>query len=73
MVAYDGGKKAAFIGVTTPQTLISSTPRYFQDDKGQFIYGFQKMRQDRNSMNKSKRPSTRLGTKGPGPLSWSRI
>lgn len=40
MVAYDGGKKAAFIGVTTPQTLISSTPRYFQDDKGQFIYGF---------------------------------
>ena len=40
MVTYDGGKKAAFIGVTTPQTLISSTPRYFQDDKGQFIYGF---------------------------------
>ena len=40
IVTYDDGKKAAFIGVTTPQTLISSTPRYFQDDKGQFIYSF---------------------------------
>ena len=34
------GKKIAFVGVTTPETLISSTPAYFQDDKGEFIYGF---------------------------------
>ena len=69
MVTYDGGKKAAFIGVTTPQTLISSTPRYFQDDKGSSFTAFPKMRQDRNSMNRSKRPSTRPGTKEPGPSS----
>ena len=35
-----GGKKLGFIGVTTPQTLNTSTPKYFQDDKGNFIYGF---------------------------------
>ena len=40
IVEFDGGKKAALIGVTTPQSLISSTPRYFQDENGQFIYGF---------------------------------
>lgn len=40
IVEFDGGKKAAFIGVTTPQSLISSTPKYFQDANGQFIYGF---------------------------------
>ena len=35
-----GGHKLAFVGVTTPETLTSSTPKYFQDEKGQFIYGF---------------------------------
>ena len=35
-----GNKKVAFIGVTTPQTLTSSTPKYFQDKNGKFIYGF---------------------------------
>ena len=34
------GIKIAFVGVTTPQTLTSSTPRYFQDENGNFIYGF---------------------------------
>ncbi len=34
------GVKIAFVGVTTPKTLTSSTPRYFQDDEGNFIYGF---------------------------------
>ena len=33
-------KKLALIGVTTPETLNSSTPAYFQDDKGNFIYSF---------------------------------
>ena len=32
--------KLAFVGVTTPQTLYTSTPRYFQDESGNFIYGF---------------------------------
>ena len=35
-----GGVKIGFVGVTTPETLRSSTPRYFQDGNGNFIYGF---------------------------------
>lgn len=34
------GIKLAFIGVTTPETLTSSTPVYFQDDNGKFKYTF---------------------------------
>ena len=34
------GVKVAFVGVTTPETLTSSTPRYFQDENGEFVYGF---------------------------------
>ena len=34
------GVKIAFVGVTTPKTLTSSTPKYFQDENGNFIYGF---------------------------------
>lgn len=33
-------KKIALIGVTTPETLTSSIPTYFQDNKGEFIYSF---------------------------------
>ena len=35
-----GGKKIGFVGVTTPETLVTSTPKYFQDKDGKFIYGF---------------------------------
>ena len=35
-----GGATVAFVGVTTPQTLISSTPKYFQDENGEYVYGF---------------------------------
>lgn len=35
-----GNKKVAFIGATTPQTLVSSTPIYFQDGNGNYIYSF---------------------------------
>ena len=35
-----GGMKIGFVGVTTPDTIRSSYPRYFQDDNGNFIYGF---------------------------------
>ena len=34
------GVKIAFVGVTTPMTLRSSTPRYFMNDAGEYIYGF---------------------------------
>ena len=32
--------KIAFVGVTTPKTLTSSTPTYFQDENGNYVYGF---------------------------------
>ena len=34
------GVKIAFVGVTTPLTPRSSTPRYFQDGEGNYIYNF---------------------------------
>ena len=34
------GKKIAFVGVDTPQTFASSTPTYFQDGEGNWIYSF---------------------------------
>ena len=34
------GVKVAFVGMTTPKTITSSTPKYFQNDAGEFIYGF---------------------------------
>ena len=34
------GLKIAFVGVTTPRTLVTSTPKYFQDEEGNFVYGF---------------------------------
>ena len=34
------GAKIGFVGVTTPETLTSSTPRYFQDEDGNYDYGF---------------------------------
>ena len=35
-----GGAKIAFVGVTTPKTLTSSTPSYFKNEDGEFEYGF---------------------------------
>lgn len=35
-----GDTKVAFVGATTPGTLISSTPSFFQDGEGRYIYGF---------------------------------
>ena len=36
---YDG-VKVAFVGITTPQTFTSSVPTNFQDENGNYIYGF---------------------------------
>lgn len=33
------GVKLAVIGITTPETLTSTTPAYFQDENGNYIYG----------------------------------
>ena len=34
------GKKIGFVGVTTPLTITASTPVYFQDENGKYVYGF---------------------------------
>ena len=34
------GVKIGFVGITTPTTPRSSTPKYFMNDAGEFIYGF---------------------------------
>ena len=35
-----GGWKVAFVGVSTPETFTKSTPTYFQDEEGNYIYSF---------------------------------
>ncbi|MEG2701361.1 MAG: metallophosphoesterase, partial [Clostridia bacterium] len=35
-----GTVKVGFVGITTPKTITSSTPKFFQNDKGEFIYTF---------------------------------
>lgn len=35
-----GGKRIAFVGVTTPETIATSDPRAFQDENGNYIYDF---------------------------------
>ena len=34
------GKTVAFVGIVTPESFTKSTPAYFQDQDGQFIYSF---------------------------------
>ena len=34
-----GTEKVAFIGITTPESFTKSTPAYFQDETGTYIYG----------------------------------
>ncbi|MBR5231960.1 MAG: bifunctional metallophosphatase/5'-nucleotidase [Clostridia bacterium] len=39
-VAYTfGDKTVAFVGITTPESFTKSTPAYFQDENGNYIYG----------------------------------
>ena len=35
-----GDTKLAMVGVTTPESFTKSTPAYFQDENGNYIYGF---------------------------------
>ena len=39
MVTY-GDVDVAYVGISTPETLTKSAPAYFQNDKGEYIYGF---------------------------------
>jgi len=39
IIDYDG-VKVAFVGVTTPAVILSSTPSFFKDEDGNFIHGF---------------------------------
>ena len=34
------GVKIAFVGISTPETFTKSTPTYFQDENGNFVYDF---------------------------------
>ena len=34
-----GADKVAFVGITTPESFTKSTPAYFQDETGNYIYG----------------------------------
>ena len=49
MIFDKGGKKIAFIGVTTPTTITSSTPKYFQDENGLYT-GIEGERRVKNVM-----------------------
>lgn len=35
-----GDYQVAFVGISTPETITKSTPEYFKDEGGNFIYGF---------------------------------
>lgn len=35
-----GDTKVGFVGVTTPYSITSSTPKYFMDDNGEYVYTF---------------------------------
>ena len=36
-----GGKKVAFVGITTPESLTKASPAYFQDSAYNWLYGFE--------------------------------
>ena len=40
VILETAGVKIAFVGITTPTTFTASTPVYFQNDAGEFIYSF---------------------------------
>ena len=40
VIKETGSKKVAFVGVTTPLSIMSVAPKYFQNDQGEFIYDF---------------------------------
>ena len=47
-----GGTKIGFVGISTPETVTSSTPAFFQNSNGEFIYTFDGL-SDKNELYKS--------------------
>lgn len=47
-----GDKKIGVVGVSTPESITASTPKFFQNDKGEFIYTFDGIN-DRNDLYNS--------------------
>lgn len=47
-----GGKKIGVVGVSTPESITASTPSFFQNDNGEFIYTFDGIK-DRNDLYNS--------------------
>ena len=39
-IIEQAGKRIAFVGIDTPEAFTKSTPKYFQDGEGNFIYSF---------------------------------
>ena len=48
VILQAGGCEIAFVGVATPETFTKSTPTYFMDDQGNFIYNFAQGDEGRN-------------------------
>ncbi|MDO4493117.1 MAG: bifunctional UDP-sugar hydrolase/5'-nucleotidase [Clostridia bacterium] len=40
IIKESNGRKIAFVGIATPKTVTTSTPKYFMNDAGEFIYSF---------------------------------
>ncbi|MCR4740121.1 MAG: bifunctional metallophosphatase/5'-nucleotidase [Lachnospiraceae bacterium] len=40
MIKEIAGVKIGFVGICTPKTITSSTPAYFKNEEGEYIYGF---------------------------------
>ena len=53
-----GSLKVAFVGVSTPETFTKSTPTYFQDAEGNYIYGFCEGAMARTCTTPSRAPLT---------------
>ena len=47
-----GGKKIGVVGVCTPESITASTPKFFQNDKDEYIYTFDGIK-DRNDLYNS--------------------
>lgn len=47
-----GGKKIGVVGVSTPESITTSTPKFFQNENGEFIYTFDGLK-DKNDLYNS--------------------
>lgn len=64
MITY-GDTRVAYVGVSTPESFTKSTPAYFQDGAGNYIYSFCEVKADRVCTAKSRQVWTLPGMKAP--------